>query len=311
MSSDCAVLRALSPRPRVERTHRVPDVPSETSSSVLFGLAVHLGPAVAFIALLETFGATLALALPAFFLLSLVNLAVVLEAERRAPCVELSTPTNAQIRSGLSLVFLKGVALGSAVVVGGWWLLSLPLGGPGITTGWMPILAAVLLTDAMYYWIHRSLNHGKGKDPIRRWYRRNHVIHHLVEELDFFRGNHSSVMDTAVTGFQVPLVILATLFGLDLTSTLIAYGLVLMLQATHHVNHTFDLGPLRFFFMDNHAHKLHHCKGGRLVNHGALFSVWDRCSGTYFEDWTMSANHLADRGLPLPVRRVRESGWIG
>lgn len=300
----CAVLRALRPVPRVEPTGRQPDVPAEREGSVAFGLAVHLGPAILFVALLQSFGPSVPLALIALLLLSLINLAVVLEAERRAPCVELSTPTREQIRAGLSLVFLKGVALGGAVVVGGWWLLSLPLGGPGTTAGWGPIFAAVATTDALYYWIHRSLNHGKGKDPVRRWFRKNHVIHHLVEDLDFFRGNHSSVMDTAVTGFQVPLVLLATLFGLDLTSTIVAYCLVLMLQATHHVNHTFELGPLRYVFMDNHAHKLHHCKGGRLVNHGALFSIWDRASGTYFEDHRLSANHLADAGIPLPVRRV-------
>ncbi len=300
------LLRALSPQLRIEPTDRRPDVPAERAGSVAFGLAVHLGPAAAYVALLATFGISSPLAIVAFGLLSLVNLAVVLEVERRDPCVALPSPSNEQIRAGLSLVFLKGIVLGGAVVVGGWWLLSLPLGGPGSTTGWFAIGAAVLLTDALYYAIHRGLNHSRSKDTVSRWFRGNHVVHHLVEELDFFRGNHSSVMDTAVTGFQLPLVLLATLFGLDLPSTLVAYGLVLMLQATHHLNHTLDLGPLRYVFMDNHAHKLHHCKGGRLVNHGAMFSLWDRAFGTYFEDWTLSANHLADAGLALPLRRRRD-----
>ncbi len=166
--------------------------------------------------------------------------------------------------------------------------------------------SALLLTDAPYCAIHRGLNHSRAKDAVSRWVRGNHVVHHLVEDLDFFRGNHSSVMDTAVTGFQLPLVLLATAFGLDLPSTGVACGLVLMLQATHHLNHTLDLGPLRCAFMDNHAHKLHPRKGGRLVSHGAMFSLWDRAFGTCFEDWTLSANHLADAGLALPLRRRQD-----
>ena len=72
---------------------------------------------------------------------------------------------------------------------------------------------------------------------------------------------------------------------------MIAYALVLMLQATHHANYTFNISYLRFFFMDNHAHKLHHCPRGYLVNHGALFSVWDQVFGTYYENWELSSNH--------------------
>ena len=198
-------------------------------------------------------------------------------------------------------MFTKGVLIGSGVVVAGWAILGAirPAGLPA-TVGWLPIFGAVMLTDAAYYCIHRWLNHGRSRGRIARWFRTNHVTHHLVPHLDFTRGNHSSLCDTAVTGFQLPLALIATVLGLDLASTLTAYGLVLMLQATHHVNHTFSLGVLRYFFMDNHAHKLHHCKGGRRINHAAMFSLWDRLGGTYYEDWDLNANYLAKAGLPLP-----------
>lgn len=111
-----------------------------------------------------------------------------------------------------------------------------------------------------------------------------------------------------MTGFQLPLALIVTLLGLDLGHTLAAYGLVLMLQGTHHVNHTFDLGPLRWFFMDNHAHKLHHCPRGMLVNHGAMFSVWDRVHGTFYEDGSRSANHMHVAGQALPLDVVRGAG---
>jgi len=146
-----------------------------------------------------------------------------------------------------------------------------------------------------------ALNHGKAKNVVSKLFRKIHVSHHSVEVLDFLRGNVSSFWDTAVTGFQIPLAIIGAWLGMDLPSILITYGLVLMLQATHHANHTVNIGNLRFFFMDNHAHKLHHCPRGYMVNHGALFSLWDQAFGTYYEDWSLSSNYMQKHRIPIPV----------
>jgi sterol desaturase/sphingolipid hydroxylase (fatty acid hydroxylase superfamily) len=99
---------------------------------------------------------------------------------------------------------------------------------------------------------------------------------------------------------------------MDLHSTLVAYALVLLLQGTHHVNHTFNIGVLRYVFVDNHAHKLHHCPRGNLVNHGALFSLWDRFFGTFYEDFNRSPSHMAKHGIALPIRPMgRRAGGLG
>lgn len=167
---------------------------------------------------------------------------------------------------------------------------------------------------------HRFLNHSYGfisqkhSFPILKqsqiirsisgYFVRIHSIHHKVSHLDFARGNVSSFVDTAMTGFQIPLgIICRVVFGFDLCATFVAYQMVLYLQATHHVNHTFNLGWFRFVLMDNHAHKLHHCHGGEQVNFGALFSVWDRVFGTYFEDWELSSAFLHKHGLNIATRR--------
>ena len=54
--------------------------------------------------------------------------------------------------------------------------------------------------------------------------------------------------------------------------------------------------------MDNHAHKLHHCKRGNLINHAAAFSVFDRLFGTYYEDWALSSNYLHHHKIALPIK---------
>lgn len=292
--------------PTFVRTDRPLPVPAEAGGSVLFGLAVHLGPAIAFVALMTVTSFSVPWLAAGFVVLSLINLQVVLHLERTAPSVELPAATRRDWIDGLGLVFAKGVGLGGLVVVAGWALGTLV--SPASRGGWALIALAVLGTDLIYYWSHRALSHGRGRGALQSFFRRKHAMHHGVEHLDFLRGNISSLVDTAVTGFQLPLAFLATGLGLDLTATLVAYTLVLMLQATHHLNHTLHLGPLRFFFMDNHAHKLHHCPGGHLVNHGALFSLWDIAFGTYFEDHRIRANdaHQTRQGLPLKrVRRVQ------
>ncbi len=283
------------------RTDRIVPVSAEADGSLALGLAVHLGPAVAFVLLVSATSFSLPWALAGFFALSLVNLQVVLRLERTAPSVDLPALTRSDWVDGLALVFAKGVGLGGAVVLAGWGLGTLI--SPASRGGWLLIGLAVLGTDLIYYWSHRALSHGRTRSGLHSFFRRKHAMHHGVEHLDFIRGNISSLVDTAVTGFQLPLAFLATLLGLDLTSTLVAYGLVLMLQATHHLNHTLHLGPLRYLFMDNHAHKLHHCPGGSLINHGALFSLWDLAFGTYFEDHALCANRVHQQREGLPLRR--------
>jgi hypothetical protein len=65
---------------------------------------------------------------------------------------------------------------------------------------------------------------------------------------------------------------------------------------------------LRYLFMDNHAHKLHHCKRGNLVNHAAAFSVFDRLFGTYYEDWNLSSNYLHHYNIALPIKPIARPG---
>ena len=113
----------------------------------------------------------------------------------------------------------------------------------------------------------------------------------------------ASFADTVITNNLLPLILFSSLLGLDLGWTAAAYGFTMLLENSHHANHTFHLGWLRFVFMDNHTHKLHHLRRGTLINHGALFSVWDILHGTYVEDWDHSSSVLHQRRVAAPVRR--------
>lgn len=281
-------------------------VPPEHLGSVACGVLAHLGPAALVVLGVARGGFALGPLVLSFVTGSLLGLFMLLGAEKRRPSVPLDPASASEVSEGLALVFAKGVGVGTAVVVGGWLLAAHLVRLPWHTSGWVPVAVAVPLTDFAYYWIHRSLNHSRGNHTVLRWYRKNHAKHHAVTALDFLRGNVSSLFDTAITGFQIPLVVLSALLGMDLISTLVAYALVLLLQGTHHVNHTFNIGALRYLFVDNHAHKLHHCPKGYMVNHAAIFSVWDRLFGTFYEDWDRSPSYMEKHRIALPIR---PAGW--
>ncbi len=284
-------------------TLAIPETPPEQRTGLLYGIFGHLGSPVFYILWLALFGVTLFHVIVGFLVTSFVFMVFTISAEKRHPAIELPALTARDWVMGLAQVFWQGILAGGGFVVAGWWLASFaPLHGPLSNSGWL-IFAAVLLDDLAYYWIHRKMSHSVGRGRIKQYWRKKHAAHHSVAEMDFLRGNQSSLVDTAFSQFQPAMVVIAWALGMDLPATLAAYFLILALQATDHTVVTFNIGPLSYIFMDNHAHKLHHCKRGNLINHAAAFSFYDRLWGTYYEDWRLSANYLHHHGIPLPIKR--------
>lgn len=279
------------------------EVPKEQEGNLLLGLIFHLGPSVMFITLLVIFGMSLAKVIGFYLGVSIVFIIPTLIFERYNPAVEIQMPNFKEFMNGLSVVFYKGILVGGGFIAAGWWLWSTFLPLTSTRNSWFLIILGVFITDLFYYMIHRFLSHGNGQNPIIKFYRKAHGAHHNVSELDFIRGNQSSLVDTALSQFQPSLIFISACMGLDLPSTLAVYGLVLMLQSTDHVNFTCNIGFLKYIFMDNHAHRFHHCKRGNLVNHGAVFSLYDRFFGTYYEDWNISAGYIHHNDLLLPIKR--------
>lgn len=252
--------------------------------SVVFGSIVHFGPSIILYAV-GVWSAFSPLPLIAtFFIVSTMAMLTIVAAEKRSPRIEVAPSTFKQSLIGTSHVFLTAIGAGTLVVTAGWWMLRQfvvqPLHLPAVP-GWSSVPAAVVISDFIYYFLHTRLNHAKKTSGIKGWFRRNHQIHHSVPVLDFMRGSVSSFADTAVTGFQFPLWVASALLGMELVPTLVAYALLLLLEGTHHANHSFNIGGLRSIFIDNDAHKVHHDPEGWAVNHGVIFSLWDRIFGTY------------------------------
>lgn len=269
------------------------------------GLLVHLGPPAALLAWLAVAGRTFENLLVGFATLSALTMLVVYALERGRPTVRLDPPDRRAIGFGLVVAFVQGVGLGGAVVAGVWWLGTRVWPYAEVWGGWSAIVVAVALDDFAYYAMHRWLYHSRGRHWLLRWCRRIHARHHTVTHLDFLRGNVASLTDTAISSFQIPLGVIAVIMGMGLVDALVAYALVLMFQVTDHVNYTLNLGPLRHVFIDNHAHKLHHCKGGGRLNYAVVFTLWDRLLGTYHEDWGVSPSQMYRDGISLRTAMER------
>jgi sterol desaturase/sphingolipid hydroxylase (fatty acid hydroxylase superfamily) len=283
------------------------EVPREQEGNLLLGLLFHLGPSVTFVLALMYWGMTMTSVIVLYLLVAFIFMVPTVILERHNPAVAMEMPTGWEFVHGMSVIFYKGLLVGGAFVAGGWWLFSKISPITGTHNGWLTITIAVLLTDFFYYMIHRFLSHGVGEGKIVSFYRHAHGFHHSVAELDFIRGNQSSLVDTALSQFQPSIIVISAFLGMDLPSTFVAYFLVFMLQSTDHVNFTCNIGILKYIFMDNHAHRFHHCRRGNLVNHGAVFSFYDRIFGTYYEDWNISSGFLHHHRLLLPIRSLRHS----
>jgi sterol desaturase/sphingolipid hydroxylase (fatty acid hydroxylase superfamily) len=285
-----------------------PNIPKEQKGNVIYGTFLHLGLPITYPIAMALIGMTPWNALWVFLALSMVFLVFTLLAEKYDASLALPKPTLKEIWLGMVVVFFKGVAVGgSFVALGSWALSHVPLWG-SVGHNWWLIVAGTFLTDFAYYLIHRLMSHSKGNNRLLKYYRKKHAAHHSVSELDFLRGNQSSLVDTALSQFQPSLIVISWLLGLDLTASLVVYFLILALQATDHTSVTFNIGWLKYIFMDNHAHKLHHCKRGNLINHAAAFSIYDRLFGTYYEDWNLSSNYLHHHRMPLPIKPAPKKG---
>lgn len=285
-----------------------PKIPREQCGSVTVGTIGHLGTPFFYVVLLAIYGVNRVSAVWAFFAVAGVFIPLTIVGEFVGPSIILPKATLQEIFDGIFMVFIKGVIVGGGFITLGWWLMQhVPLHAT-LSNSWWLIGIATFATDFAYYVIHRLLSHSKGNNPIARFYRMKHAAHHSVSELDFLRGNQSSWVDTSFSQFQPSLIVISYVLGMDLAATWVTYGLILALQATDHTSVTYNIGWLRYLFMDNHAHKLHHCKRGNLVNHAAAFSVFDRLFGTYYEDWNLSSNYLHHYNIALPIKPVARPG---
>ena len=176
---------------------------------------------------------------------------------------------------------------------------------------WIAIPAYLLIFDFLSYWIHRFQH-------TRVWWR-FHRVHHSQESLTFATGyrNHPIDQMFAQTVTFVPLLLL----GAPVVVWLPYSFVMALIDATHHANLRWRLGPLRKVIVSPVFHATHHSRDVRDhdSNFGGLFSIWDflfgtaidaqdRPAATGVDGWDVRESFLAHLGSPFTGDAVPPDG---
>ena len=137
-------------------------------------------------------------------------------------------------------------------------------------------IAAFLLYDLSYYWMHRMHHEIK-----ILW--ATHSVHHHGEEF-----NLSTALRQTSTGwlwkwvFFLPMIFI----GIPGEVFITVAGINLVYQFWVHTKHIGHLGFLEKIFITPMNHGIHHAKNKEYIdsNYGGVFIIWDRMFGTYIAE---------------------------
>lgn len=164
-------------------------------------------------------------------------------------------------RTVFGLVFVVGLAVTEAFAS-----TRLPM-------TWWSWVAAVLLADFLYYWMHRA------EHRIRILWA-YHSVHHSSPEFNLTTALRLAWIEGVFEWvFFAPMVLL----GFDLVQTVGAIVIVVAYQGWIHTEKIGRLGPLEKILNTPSAHRVHHACNRQYLdkNYGGILIIWDRMFGTY------------------------------
>ncbi|AMV30677.1 Fatty acid hydroxylase superfamily protein [Pirellula sp. SH-Sr6A] len=163
----------------------------------------------------------------------------------------------------------------------------------------LQILAILLITDFVQYWVHRAFH----RIP---WLWRFHSIHHSAEAMDWLAGSRLHIVDVLVTRSLTYI----PLFALGFSEwALVIYAVLVSVQATMiHANLRFLFGPLRYFFVTPQFHHWHHSDESEGIdkNFAVHLPVWDFLFGSFFLPGNRWPRSYGVHGEKLPEGFVRQ-----
>ncbi len=222
--------------------------------------------------------ATLGAAYPAY-LASLIGLMLLLE--RLLPMRRAWGMTRRSLFvRDLPMLAANGAALaatGKAVV----WLASQHAGLPLARLAWpwwAQALLALLVSDLLWYGVHRLSHEGRGRTG--QWLWRLHALHHLPGEVYVFMHAVGHPLNSAIV--RVILMLPGVLLGLSPQALFAAMVFNGFQGLVSHFNVDARAGWFNRLFMGTELHRFHHSADrAEAGNYAAVFSIWDQLFGSY------------------------------
>lgn len=140
------------------------------------------------------------------------------------------------------------------------------------------VLLILLITDFLWYWLHRWSHEAKG--PVGRLLWKMHVAHHLPQQVYLLMHAVGHPINTLLVRmiFTIPLFFL----GFS-TEAIFAAGLITGLQGlVSHFNVDCRAGFLSYLLMGTETHRYHHSTNqNEAKNFAATITLWDILFGTF------------------------------
>lgn len=137
---------------------------------------------------------------------------------------------------------------------------------------------ALLLSDFLWYWIHRYSHEGKGR--LGRWLWKIHAIHHLPGEVYVFMHVVAHPINSVLV--RAILMLPAILFGLSAEAVFAASVFNGFQGLVSHFNVDSRAGWFNRLFIGTELHRFHHSTNlDDAGNYGATISIWDQLFGTF------------------------------
>ena len=185
---------------------------------------------------------------------------------RRASLVD-ELATNLQCYAGLRLTGLW-ISVGTLelydwIFARAWFVLP---------SGWVTWLAVFVVFDLLFYGVHR-LSH------THRWLWASHAVHHQGRFMNLSLAVRQSWTHVhLIWPVFMPLALLGVSGGVLLSVATVSsiYQLVIHTERVRRLP-----WPIEWVFNTPSHHRVHHERGVRSCNHGAVLIVWDRLFGTF------------------------------
>lgn len=212
----------------------------------------------------------------------LVIISAMLAFERIAPMrPEWGMTKKSFFTRDLPMLAVNGATIAATTFVVTW--LAQRYSGLGLlhhsTLAWQAeAICALVLSDLLWYWVHRVSHEGKGL--LGRWLWKVHAIHHLPSQVYVFMHAVGHPINGAVV--RVILMLPAILWGLSPEAVFAASVFNGFQGLVSHFNVDARAGWFNRIFVGTELHRFHHSTNlDEAKNYAATFAFWDQLFGTY------------------------------
>lgn len=221
---------------------------------------------------MEAYGQILLIAMPAFFLLIMVEkFWGIYKGNDTVPMNDMIS----SLSSGITNSTKDVLGLSIAIISYGWLVDRVSVFE--ISSGWITFVIAFIVLDFAGYWVHR-ISH----EYNIFW--NNHIIHHSSEEFNLACALRQSI--SSIVRIFAIFLLPAAILGVPQEVISVVAPLHLFAQFWYHTRHINRMGLLEKIIVTPSHHRVHHAINPIYLdkNYGQIFIIWDRIFGTYQEE---------------------------